>query len=364
MNQVILAPAGGRKTQRIIDLCSHDTSDTRKQLIITYTTNAQQILEDRLLTSNARHRMPIVQGWYSFLLNHIVRPYIPSVFPNRRVRGLCQVGKSPSHSLAGEDYYLARDGDVRCERLALLANKVLKQDGAAVIDRLEHLFSKMYIDEIQDLRSNDLDILEFLLKSSIKVVLVGDVRQRLLSTSRSSNRYKQYDGLGLLGWFSVCEKKGMLEVERIHETWRCCQAVIDFADAMFPEHLFPATTSYAVPPEGEHSGVWALTDDTIEEYIRRFQPACYRHSVSTELVGTDQAISFGQCKGATENHVLIFPTRTLLDFWSGTKRELPDKSRMEAYVGITRAKWSVGIYVGRSSSKSFPFPAWQLDSHS
>ena len=127
MNQVILAPAGGRKTQRIVEMCSN-LSTPKKRAVITYTTTAQRVLVDRLLASDAREQMPTVMGWYTFLLDHVVRPYASSIpeLKDRRIKGLHLVTESLSKWLSGAQYYLTNAGDVYNERLGLLASKVMK----------------------------------------------------------------------------------------------------------------------------------------------------------------------------------------------------------------------------------------------
>lgn len=358
MNLAILAPAGGRKTQKIIDMCA-DAAAPKKRAVITFTTSAQKILIDRLLASDARSQMPTVMGWYTFLLDHIVRPYAPSVteLHGSRVKGLAWVDGTLPRNLSRVDYYLDSAGNAYSERLGLLASKTLTADGKAVIDRLERIFDEIYIDEVQDLRGNDLDVLNALLRSKIRVILVGDVRQRLLSTSKSSRKNKKYDGLGLTDWFQDKAKDGLLDLQIIRETWRCCPEVIQFADQMFIRNMFPPTESKVTVPNGMHHGVWLVEEPHIEEYIRRFHPACYRDSVRTKLVGTDSAMNFGLCKGATEEHVLIFPTGPMKKFWKDKTNNLTDKSRMNAYVAITRARWSVAIYV--DSARGYDIPVWK-----
>lgn len=336
-----------------------DLAAPRKRAVITFTTSAQKILIDRLLASDARSQMPTVTGWYAFLLDHIVRPYAPSVrkLQGARVKGLAWVEGTLPNKLPGIHYYLNGAGDVYSERLGLLASNVLKADGAAVIDRLERIFDEIYIDEVQDLRGNDLDVLDALIRSKIRVVLVGDVRQRLLSTSKSSRRHGEYDGLGLNNWFREMAEKELLNLQTIQETWRCCPEVIQFADQMFTSDRFLPTKSKVAVPDGMHHGVWLLEETYIDEYIRRFHPACYRDSVRTKLVGTDSATNFGLCKGATEDHVLIFPTGPMKKFWKDKANNLAEKSRMNAYVAITRARWSVAIYV--DNAKGYNIPVWR-----
>ena len=44
-------------------------------------------------------------------------------------------------------------------------------------------------------------------------------------------------------------------------------------------------------------------------------------------------------------------------FWKDKTNNLADKSRMNAYVAITRARWSVAIYV--DSARGYDIPVWK-----
>lgn len=127
---------------------------------------------------------------------------------------------------------------------------------------------------------------------------------------------------------------------------------------MFTSGRFPPTESKVTVPDGMHHGIWLVEKSYIDEYIRLFHPACYRGSVRTKLVGTDSAMNFGLCKGATEEHVLIFPTEPMKKFWKNKTNNLADKARMNAYVAITRARWSVAIYVDNARGYD-DIPVWR-----
>lgn len=357
-NRVILAPAGGSKTQHIIDCCSNSGTNVRR-LVISFTNQTQDMLERRLLASPAASNMPKVQGWYSFLLDHIVRPYIHCIFPYFHVSSLSFETTSPPKNLRGSDYYFTADRNARSQRLSLLASQILSKDGAAVIDRLERVYDEIYIDEVQDLVGNDLDVLESLFSSQICVTLTGDTRQRTLSTSISDRKYAKYKGLGLIEWFREMDKAGSIELEEWRHTDRCCQEVISFADTMFKPGLYDPTISRNIPDSNTHHGIWIVTKDTVSSYIELYAPAVYRHSKRTPLVGTDSAITFGQCKGATEDHVLIFPTKTMISFLIDRRNELAEQSRMGAYVAITRARWSVAFYIDSKRASDIGIPFWR-----
>jgi hypothetical protein len=82
-----LAVAGGCKTQSIVEECLAAASE-RNILVVTYTQVNQRQLSSRLERSGPPGARVDVQGWFSFLIGHWVRPYLPRVFPGRRLRGL------------------------------------------------------------------------------------------------------------------------------------------------------------------------------------------------------------------------------------------------------------------------------------
>ena len=75
MNKIILAPAGGRKTQAIIDRC-HSGDDSKNILIVTYTTTGQEVIKDRLFHKKSLDNQFEILGWYSFLSKIFIFPYV------------------------------------------------------------------------------------------------------------------------------------------------------------------------------------------------------------------------------------------------------------------------------------------------
>lgn len=85
VNQLIHACAGAGKTQYIITQCK--THPMKPTLIITLTTSGQDEL-NRRLCGNLPVGAPMeTRGWYSFLQNHIIRPYLPLLFPHQIISG-------------------------------------------------------------------------------------------------------------------------------------------------------------------------------------------------------------------------------------------------------------------------------------
>ena len=144
---------------------------------------------------------------------------------------------------------------------------IIKATKGAPIDRLERIYDEMYVDEIQDLTGNDLDILDRLLSSKIDMTLVGDIRQSLLATSRNDRRNLSYAGLNMIDWFRERADRGILQLIEETVSWRCSQEIIDLADRVLPDGVFGATTSKASSAaRGQHTGVWVVSREHAAYY--------------------------------------------------------------------------------------------------
>ena len=356
VNQAILAPAGGRKTQRIVEACSEGTPSCSR-LVVTFTSDAQEILISRLHLVCSADSTPEVLGWYGFLLRHIIRPYVNCLYDIDEVAGLHFVTrKDPSTKASGKSRYFDSSGHAYSTRISLLAMNIIKATKGAPIDRLERIYDEMYVDEIQDLTGNDLDILDRLLSSKIDMTLVGDIRQSLLATSRNDRRNLSYAGLNMIDWFRERADRGILQLIEETVSWRCSQEIIDLADRVLPDGVFGATTSKASSAaRGQHTGVWVVSREHAASYFTHYTPSVFRESVRTRIPdGIHGAINFGHCKGMTVEHALIFPTKTMIDFLSGKVDSLADKSAARLYVAITRAVYSVAIVVDNPENHDIP----------
>lgn len=206
MNRLTLAVAGGRKTQSIVDQCVAEP-EGRTVLVLTFTLANQQELLARLRRNRPLAATVHVQGWFSFLMRHWVRPYLPLQFAGRRLGGLNFEG-DPGWYAKGESRFLDHQGRAYRRHLAKLAIDISNASGGAVLDRLGRIYDGVYIDEIQDLNGYDLDVLDGLMVSPIDLSMVGDLRQAVLQTNIQDPRHKQFRGLAIKNWFDGCESRG------------------------------------------------------------------------------------------------------------------------------------------------------------
>lgn len=361
MNKIIIAAAGGRKTQDIVDSCSVNHEVPHRCLVVTYTTTGQGEINRRLIKGVNENAVDVM-GWYGFLLNHFIYPYLSDRYPSKKCKGLYFVeGADPSTYRRGEGRYFDDEGLVFSTRIGKLADDILKASKGSVIDRLERIYNEIFFDEVQDLTGNDLDILEALMKSKIQITAVGDIRQSILTTTRNDQKNKQYKWLNKKLWFELMEKKGLCQIEHRTTTWRCNQLVIDFADSIFPAaYEFPPTTSLQ-DEVTSHDGIFVVKRQNLERYLQCYNPQAYRHNITAKVHPGTNAMNFKLCKGLTVPRVLIYPTGPINSFLLDSNNKLTGQSASEFYVAITRAVHSVAFVIDKDVS-SYPIREWIPDS--
>lgn len=345
MNRVTLAVAGSRKTQSIVDACAGGTPGVRR-LALTFTQAGQAELEGRFQKACAPGTSPEVMGWFTFLLRHCIRPYLPLHFPEQRLRGLNFEGEpAAGRSAKGAARFFDATGRAYRLHLSKLAYDVSVASRGAVVDRLSNIYDEIYIDEVQDLTGCDLRIVEQLMKASgIDVHMVGDVRQSVFDTNSRDPNLKQFRGVKMLDWFELHRASGLLDVHHSQETWRANQTIADFSDTLFSAKFrFEPTVSKQTEITG-HDGVFAITETDAAAYISQFNPQALRESIAIARGVELPFHNFGKVKGLTFDRVVIYPGNTITAFLTkGT--ELKPKTACGLYVAVTRAKYSVAFVV-------------------
>jgi DNA helicase-2/ATP-dependent DNA helicase PcrA len=304
-NSVIISAAGGGKTTRIVNNAL--ASSTERSVLLTYTDNNLGELKKRFYELNSAIPAHVeVWSWYTFLLREMARPYQNTLFDGR-ISGIFWVeGRSETFADATqiERYYFHGNKRIYSDKLARFVCECDKASGGAVIKRLQQRFDQLYIDEIQDMAGWDIEVIELLLKSSIKVTLVGDHRQ---ATFRTNNAAKNsgYAGVKIVLKFREWDKAKLCGLTYEVETYRCNQHIADIADGFFPQE--PKTKSLNEKITG-HDGVFVVSSADVAAYVERYHPQVLRLDVKTDCQGYP-AMNFGESKGLTFERVLIFPTR-------------------------------------------------------
>jgi len=182
----------------------------------------------------------------------------------------------------------------------------------------------------------------------LDVYMVGDVRQSVFDTNPQDPNLRQYRGVNMLDWFELYQTKGLLEVQHNAKTWRANQTIATFSDTLFPsEFTFEPTVSMQNETT-DHDGVFALSEPDVPAYILQHSPQLLRNSISTVCALELPIHNFGKVKGLTFDRVLIYPTKSIINFLvDGT--ELAPKTACGLYVAVTRAKYSVAFVLPKPS---------------
>lgn len=351
VNHLTLAVAGSRKTQSIVEHCASLSRD-RQVLVLTYTQANQGELITRLKQYAGDHHHIEVMGWFTFLLRHFAKPFLPFKFAGKRVLGFNFDGR-PHQKARGISRFLDTNGAVYGCELGRLAHELVSESKGMLLRRLECIYDEILIDEVQDLSAHDWEIIDVLLLSSIDIRMVGDIRQSVLATNPRSSKNAKYSYAGAIKWARERQTKGILDIQENVTTWRCHPVVAKFSDSIFdPSWQFPETQSKNETVTG-HDGVFLISTKHVAEYIRLFQPQCLRHSVRSGKDFDLNYLNFKVSKGMTYERVLIIPTAPIAKFIaSGIYLEANSASSF--YVAVTRAKQSVAIVLDKAGTSSLP----------
>jgi len=340
----LIAVAGSGKTERLAREALREPNPTRVA-ILTYTTTNQH--EDALrlaLRAHSATRVPAVSGWRSFVLNEIVKPYLPTLFPDVELKGLALGDPLSFKYLSGARRYFTRDGRVYPSLLGKLAFDIIKTSKGRAIQRIECLYDSIYIDEGQDLRGNDLNVLLELLRSSIDIHIVLDPRQSTLSTApKDAMHKKHYSFAAIVNLFKDWESKSLLTITYLNETKRFTERIARFSDLIFEVGLGFSATISNVPERGFHDGIFLVDQKKLEDYSFAHRATALAVQES-QKIDAYESVNFGKSKGMTRDDVVIKATKPIEDLLIRGKRLSPG-SACGFYVAVTRAKYSVALAV-------------------
>jgi DNA helicase II / ATP-dependent DNA helicase PcrA len=336
-NEIIIAAAGGGKTTRIVKRALGNSA--LRSALLTYTKNNVLEIEKKIYGLNSSIPPHIeVWSWFSFLLRELARPYQLALH-DRRIDGIHWVeGRSVRYVKRADftKFYFSGAKLIYSDKLARFIYECNKASEGAVIKRLEQRFDEIYIDEIQDMAGYDFELIELILRSKIKVILVGDHRQATFRTNNAAKN-KAYLGIRIIDKFKQWHDANLGALTYERETYRCHQSIADLADSFFPSE--PRTVSRN-EVNTEHDGVFVIHSKSLHNYLKRHQPQILRLNKST-LCEDYEALNYGESKGLTFERVLIFPHKEAKKWLSTGDFSYVEGSAAKMYVGITRARHSV-----------------------
>jgi len=349
-NRVLIACAGSGKTTRLVEkaLASRD----RRIAIVTYTNNNIREIIKRFgeLNSGVPKHVDVVT-WFGFLLRECARPYQRSKYSARRIESILFMNQQSARGVPETDtrrHYFANGQLIYSDKLAKFAVECEEKSRQSVTSRLRQIYTDVFIDEFQDLAGWDLEVISMLLSSDIRIMLVGDPRQHIYSTN-PSRKNRQYLGIDLVKLVKQWRQSGLCTLETMSGTYRCNQAICDFANGLWPGiDAMQSLTKHS----SDHAGVFLVAENVVKEYVQRFGAQVLRHNKNAKSYGCE-ALNFGIAKGLEFERVLIVPTEPIKKYLeTGDLKHLETKrktSKDRLHVAVTRARHSVAfVFDGQS----------------
>lgn len=367
-NRLIIAAAGSGKTTY---LANEALTQGGSVLILTYTLSNEDVIKRRLIQKVGCIPSNItIQTWFSFLLQHGVKPYQGSLNESlfdQDIRGMLLVNKQSGFRFKGRNgpvywgennfikHYFTKDFKTYSDKISKFAVKCNCNSNGAVIDRLTRIYNYIFIDEIQDLAGHDLELLKLLFNSSISVLLVGDPRQvtYLTHLERKYDKYKN----GKIKDFVENELEKsvscIIDEATLNVSHRNNQFICSYSSRLYPN--LPDVTPCLCCRRSEinHQGVYLVKPDDLDEYVRNIDVIQLRWDKRTKVLPNIRVMNFGESKGETFNRILVYPTQDMAKWVKDNTATLSDGSRAKFYVALTRARYSIAIVMNFDENSTF-----------
>ena len=357
--KVILAVAGAGKTYHIC----HNLDENKRNLILAFT--HENINNIRRELFDAKGRIPkntTVSTFDSFVYNHFILPYeytIGEFFGNSDFKsaGITTVSPPPPaiESKKGNyrrnryypskkylAHYITKDLQYYCETLSELAIQVKDRNINLIkraIHRLSIFYDKILIDEFQDFRQFDYDLLLQLCKYFPDTVLVGDFYQH--SVSATNNSGKPFNKSNTINSFVESLEKIGFEVDQhsLSQSRRCSTEICNYIKGKFDIPITSAGINKGELIWGDEFASEILADDNVLKLVYS-RAAQYKFN----------AMNWSYSKGSTFNKVCVILTSKFenLDSDSFNYSNTSPITVNKLYVALTRS--SGNLYLIKQST--------------
>ncbi len=362
-NKLIIAGAGSGKTTYLVKRALEINEPI---LITTFTiANEQEIRKKFRKLNGCVPGNVTIQTWYSFLLQHGVRPF-QGALTSKKINGMILVSsrsgikfytknKQPvyfSEEKEFDKFYFTPEYKMYSDKIAKFVTRCNDETEGLVIQRIAKIYDYVFIDEIQDLAGYDLELVKLLLESSSNILMVGDPRQVTYHTHDEA-KYKKYNNGNIEEFISKECNKIECEIDEttLCDSYRNNQIICAYANLIYPDFKPCGTKQSEVT---DHDGVFLIKKSDIDNYLKEYNPIQLRDSRRTEVNNNYSVMNMGESKGLTFKRVLIYPTKPILDWMKDHSKTLKDLSQSKFYVAVTRAKHSVAIVCDFTSKSIYP----------
>jgi hypothetical protein len=346
-----MCAAGSGKTWGICnDALTVVSEHSERVLITTYTNKGVDTVGVEIEKQNRGIgcNKIVVRSWFQFLMSELIKPYQSFITNINSIKSFDftdNYGSINFSKKGSASRYISGSAYVKKDYASELAVHLNEASNGLVIQRLEQLYSHIFIDEFQDMTGYDIDLIGLLFESNINIICVGDNKQATYTT-HNTTKNKRQSGKNLWDFCEEYNRKGLAVIEESFESRRFNNSICNFANLVYPNQKNITTCMADVT---NHDGVFVIKQENAKKYCDCFHPVVLRYDKKTD-VGNLDSLNFGQCKGMTFERVLIYTNGPLSKFLCGTPLKSPEKY----YVAVTRPKYSIAIAVEKlPTSKIF-----------
>ncbi len=360
--QIILAVAGAGKTYHIC----HSVDPTKKNLILAYTHENIYNIENELCDAyKSVPELTTVMTFDSFVYRHLICPYEPSIAahfscPEFISGGICTIDPPPKQIKNAEgqkvinqsyvkkdrlEHYITNQGQYYCATLSELVLQVKKGRDSLVkraVARLNLFYDSVLIDEFQDFRQHDYELVMALAKQLNSVMLVGDYHQHSVSAANNSGKpfKKQKRDVGYSEFISELQSAGFnVDTTTLNKSRRCSAEVCDFIS----KKLGISISSY-----DEHEGSVIWVDDLATKILDNGQILKLVFKESDKY--SFRALNWSYSKGDTVNAACVILTDKFeqLDNDGFSIQGISASTINKLYVAMTRSRRN--LYLMKAST--------------
>lgn len=352
VKKVILAVAGAGKTYHIC----HAIDPAKKNLILAYThENIHNIQKELCDAYGCVPELTTVMTFHAFVYHNLILPYEPSIaeyfeVPKFISQGICLV-ESPTQRILDSrgqmvnnpkyikkdklTHYVTKRKQYYCDTLSELAVQVKKGRESIVkraAERLNFFYDVVLIDEFQDFREYDYDLIIKIAKFLDNVMLVGDYYQHSVSARNNSGKpFKiRKKEVSYTEFITGIVKSGFeVDTTTLARSRRCSVEICEYVSKKL---------GISITSNGDHAGsvIW-VDDNTAESVLRDNQV--------TKLVFQEaknysfRAINWSYSKGDTLNAACVILTDGLdnLDSDNFDPKKVKASTLNKLYVAMTRS---------------------------
>ncbi len=307
-NTLVIAAAGSGKTTYLVEEALKRPSED-KILITTYSISGEDEIRKKIIDKNKCIPANItIQSWFSFLLQHVVKPFqgsVSDVLQDNDIKGIYFTEGYSSTKYCKKDYF-SKNWLIYSDKVSKFIFEGSEEVRNNVISRIAKIYPNIYIDEAQDLVGYDVSLIMLLFNSCSNMLLFCDPRQTIYSTHHTrKNKTLTDDG-------SIPIDEETLKYSHRNNKFICLFSSMlyhgEYKETEPCKCKSGCKNIESVVKKIEHIGVFTVREKDINSYLEKYKPTQLRYMVNVKVNDDYDVYNFGKSKGKTFNRVLIYPT--------------------------------------------------------